>query len=71
MYRHVVHSAQGGHRLLDRGAFTVTASGSRERVVEVSERARGNEGFQQWMLAYGSVRNLVYAAVSDGPSATP
>ena len=40
------------HRLLDRGAFTVTASGSRERVVEVSERARGNEGFQQWMLAY-------------------
>lgn len=40
------------HRLLDRGAFTVAASSSRERVVAVSEAARGNEGFERWMLAY-------------------
>ncbi|PAP75845.1 phosphorothioated DNA-binding restriction endonuclease [Rubrivirga marina] len=40
------------HRLLDRGAFTVAASSARERVVAVSEAARGNEGFERWMLAY-------------------
>lgn len=40
------------HRLLDRGAFTVAASPGGERTVAVSEAARGNEGFERWMLAY-------------------
>ncbi len=40
------------HRLLDRGAFTVQPSSSRERVVAVSESARGNKGFRRWMLDY-------------------
>lgn len=40
------------HRLLDRGAFTVTASAFGDRVVEVSQRASGNETFDRWMLAY-------------------
>lgn len=40
------------HRLLDRGAFTLTPSSSRETVVEVAEDAHGGEGFERWVLAY-------------------
>lgn len=40
------------HRLLDRGAFTLTPSSSRERIVEVSEDAHGGAGFDAWLLAF-------------------
>ena len=40
------------HRLLDRGAFTLTSVGSYETVVEVAETAHGGEGFERWLLDY-------------------
>ena len=40
------------HRLLDRGAFTLTPASSRETVVEVSEAAHGGAGFATWLLAF-------------------
>ena len=40
------------HRLLDRGAFTLTASSTRERVVVVGEDTHGGEGFERWLLDY-------------------
>lgn len=40
------------HRLLDRGAFTLTPAGTRETVVEVAEAAHGGAGFDTWLLAF-------------------
>lgn len=40
------------HRLLDRGAFTLSVGGSASIVVEVSESSNGGEGFAQWLLAF-------------------
>ena len=40
------------HRLLDRGAFTLTPTSSHERVVEVSEDAHGGPGFKTWLLDF-------------------
>lgn len=40
------------HRLLDRGAFTLVATSSSERVVQVAEEAHGGEGFERWLLAF-------------------
>ena len=40
------------HRLLDRGAFTLTPASSHERVVEVSEDAHGGTGFERWLLDF-------------------
>lgn len=40
------------HRLLDRGAFTLTSASRRETVVVVAEEAHGGEGFQRWLLDY-------------------
>ena len=40
------------HRLLDRGAFTVSAISFRDRVVEVAEDAHGGAGFERWLLSF-------------------
>lgn len=40
------------HRLLDRGVYTVRSASFHERIVHVSEVARGNESFVRWVQAY-------------------
>ena len=40
------------HRLLDRGAFTLTPTSYTETVVEVAENAHGGAGFERWLLAF-------------------
>lgn len=40
------------HRLLDRGAFTLSLAQDTEPIVQVAEEAHGGEGFQRWLLAF-------------------
>lgn len=40
------------HRLLDRGAFTLTRASPAETLVEVAEAAHGGDGFRRWVLDF-------------------
>ncbi len=40
------------HRLLDRGAFTLTRPAPAETLVEVAEDAHGGDGFRRWLLDF-------------------
>ncbi len=40
------------HRLLDRGAFTLAAPSTHERMVVVADDAHGGAGFERWLLAF-------------------